>query len=424
MFQSEKKIPMWGQLPADNSDFPSKGIYITEGTTLETPVRMHRSVARIDVGVGTLVSTAAQVQEHEWTGKNPDGEDIPFQLRSVRVVRPNNRFAVAPHFGTLPYAGSGNPSIPGGTSAFSMEASMHLVSGFVFTASGTQDYFRRQIYVPEFDIKMGTTFRPGDANHLNRMALVVGGFYNNSQTETFYRVDFISGGHLVNVLRNHLYQINIMGVRGAGERTPEEAYKSLAMNMDVEIHEWIPSSEEIFLDGIQWVRLYHTRNESLARHAILYNRINTIDELRFETNILPKEWDLNADGFGLNFGGEEVANDPTFNLADHTLLKTVENNRFRVELIQNNTTQTAEGATIYNGFFRFTSLKAYDTPTPPPHAGDKNSELRVIVNNRIRFPIYISQKGDDPTDWHGGQGGTVCVGGLCDDPGCACKSTL
>ena len=416
-------IPMFGQT--------ENPVHVIENTTLPETVRLHRAIARIDVGVGTASGHTNQAG-FTWSGNNAQGQPIPFELASVYIMRPNNRFAVVPQNGVLPTDITGNPTIPTGTTAFTVEQS---IDNFRFEAINGNVH--RQIYIPEANIRMpqgGVTvadnyIRSGDLNHLNRMAVVVGGYFNGSSTRTYYRADLISNQadprSLFNVLRNHLYQINIMGVTAPGERTPEDAYSSLAMNMNVEINEWRMVTEEMFFDGIEWIRLNHTRNESLSRHAILYRTANTIDELRFETTIPLHLWDMDGTGLGLSHGGTLVycdcaplpppcgdpeCNCPTvccdlfFDVPGQTLFQTVENDRFRVQLIKTGTEiEPQTGRTIYHGFFRFTSLLPYAA-----NAANNPSILHVeagrIVGGGnttrfVNFPITITQRGDSPDDW-------------------------
>jgi hypothetical protein len=67
---------------------------------------------------------------------------------------------------------------------------------------------------------------------------VVGGYYNGSATETFYRVDFATqaGGvgtavTYLPLLRNHRYTVNITAVLSAGYATAAEAFAYPAMNI-------------------------------------------------------------------------------------------------------------------------------------------------------------------------------------------------
>ncbi|MEB3374132.1 hypothetical protein SFC43_15505 [Bacteroides sp. CR5/BHMF/2] len=48
-------------------------------------------------------------------------------------------------------------------------------------------YCSEKIYLPEADLLWGDVY---DDNHSSRLAIIVGGKYNGSDAETFYRVDF------------------------------------------------------------------------------------------------------------------------------------------------------------------------------------------------------------------------------------------
>ena len=452
---SERRLPMFGQTV--------NAILVEEGAS--TNVRLYRSIARIDVGVGApVIPNNSEPYNHVWTGRrrvesgnpnsaidNTEAGIIPFRLGCVRVVRANNHFAVAPTNGEQPAPISGTPTIPTaapGFRSFNYTIASNELDLFRFTAPvdaasqrAGHGAFRRQIYVPEANIRTPfgavneNNIRSGDLNHTRRMALVIGGYFNypaNTTHRTFYRVDFVSNGQLVNVLRNHLYQVNIADVRGPGSNCPQEAYESLAMNMTVEIHEWERVSEEVIFDGINWIRLHHTRNELLSRHAILYDAIGTTDELHFETTIPLNEWNLNPVGanYGLIPGGVTVSlptfGDPNYpnyfydaNGVRNTILQIVQNDRFRVELIC--TGLSAEEATggrdIHTGYFRFISRMAYDNNPPPPHTATLRVEAgRIVGGSRaIRFPIYITQRDNNPNDWIEGSGTDVCLGD-CDCP--------
>lgn len=222
MYSTGGTTPMWGE---------SGQLVVEAGNSTQT-LQLTRCVARIDVGVGNA-SKDSGTGAWTWDGKDASNKNIPFVLGHVYVIKPNNRYAVAPNVS----AALGKATVPTGTTAFSVADSK---AKFVFaaTASSTGGYTSRDIYVPEADIEMGTSASVGDANHTNRMAIVVGGYYNGSTTETFYRLDFAVSGSLMNVLRNHLYQFSISSVSGNGFPDVETAYKSLSMNIAVKIREW------------------------------------------------------------------------------------------------------------------------------------------------------------------------------------------
>ena len=68
-------------------------------------------------------------------------------------------------------------------------------------------YCLGKIYLPEADLSWGTVF---DGNHTNRLAIIVGGYYNSSADLSYYRVDFTNdvSGDKMNILRNHVYPSN------------------------------------------------------------------------------------------------------------------------------------------------------------------------------------------------------------------------
>jgi hypothetical protein len=207
------------------------------------------------------------------------------------------------------------------------------------------------------------------------MALIVGGKYKGSSTETFYRLDFKSGENLINVLRNTLYQFNISRVSGPGLSTPEEAYNSRTMNMDVNIEEWnVTDMGEIFIDGPYRIMLQNSRNENRAdRMAIIYRGAGSNDIIRFETSDNIKNADLILE---LDNGGGTPSS------------LTAQNDRFKVEVKEENGVR----------WFEFTALQSFDK-----NANDNPSTLMVTVpNSRIKFVITILQKDVDPNDWNNG----------------------
>lgn len=94
-------------------------------------------------------------------------------------------------------------------------------------------YCLGKIYLPEADLSWGTVF---DGNHTNRLAIIVGGYYNSSKNLSYYRVDFTNdvSGDRMNILRNHVYQFTIKKVEAAGYDTAELAYNSKPKNLGFE----------------------------------------------------------------------------------------------------------------------------------------------------------------------------------------------
>lgn len=276
MYPSGGTVPMWGE---------SSAMLVQPGNNSST-VRLTRSVARIDVGVGKASNAVSGDRtDFTWDGEDSSNGTIPFVLTEVYVISPNNRYAVVPD-NTLP---AGTPTVPFGTGAFTL-AQSESAFNFTATASPTGGYSKRDIYVPEADILMESSRKPsgklGDADHERRMALVVGGEYNGSANTTYYRLDFAAGGSLMNVLRNHLYLFNISKVSGEGHPDVETAYKSLAMNMTAEVEEWDEADMgEIKFDGQNYLAVSPTEIE-------LFRNPSTSNAFTVKTDVSPSGWQV------------------------------------------------------------------------------------------------------------------------------------
>lgn len=204
-----------------------------------------------------------------------------FSLSEVYLYRPSDRLALMPSASAL---GSGesvvrSPSLPEGTS------SAPIGSPWRYEASGPA--FTQRIYLPEADLTGGGTAPlPGDERHTERCALVVGGSYRGSTS--YYRIDFQQDGRMLDLLRNHSYNITVTAVRSAGEATPEEAYRSRRSNIDAEIIPWTDSNQEIVFDGENWA--------SVSRKRIDFaDGKGTEALLGLLSNIAPSEWTMSLD---------------------------------------------------------------------------------------------------------------------------------
>ena len=355
---TNKSIAMWGET----------GPLLIEAGNADHTLELTRAIARIDVGIGNPAYDPT-LQTWSWDGLDADNNPIPFKLGHVYVVRPSNRYAVIPDMSAL---AAGNPTLPTGTTLFSVSESESKF-GYVATVPATGgSYVSQDIYTPESDIKITATGKSGDLNHTNRTALVIGGYYNGSLTETFYRIDIAPGKNLANLLRNHLYLISITSASGPGFPTVEIAYESLAFNMTVDIFDWDQTVVgDIFFDGVRYVSLERARNEKRdERIAVLYRNIGSTDVMVFKTNIPLSEFEME-----LNHGGDFP--DPL----DKTV---IENNRFKVEI------KTDPSGITY---FEFTALLAFDA------TATDNPSILTVTAGRIKFDITIIQLDDDENSW-------------------------
>lgn len=209
---------------------------ITETMNLGT-VSLVRAVARVDIGIGTK-----NADNNTW---NKGG--VPFDMTQVQIWKDGKQYAYMPvenNFSSSAGALTINsPSPVGGTET--------KIYGSTYITGTT--YCSEKIYVPEADLLWGDVY---DTNHSNRLAIIVGGKYNGSAVETFYRVDFTydeGSKDKMNILRNHVYQFTIKNVKDAGYATAELAYTSKPKGLDFSagmIEGWV-SNEETSVPSIQ-----------------------------------------------------------------------------------------------------------------------------------------------------------------------------
>ncbi len=98
-----------------------------------------------------------------------------------------------------------------------------------------------------------------EADRLKATAIVVGGDYNNSGVTTYYRVDIKSVGNAStniseDILRNHLYDIEIQDVTGPGAATALDAYMG-AVTLSAVITPWDLAEQQVIFDRQYWLKL-------------------------------------------------------------------------------------------------------------------------------------------------------------------------
>ncbi|MFV0582950.1 MAG: hypothetical protein ACK5N4_13000 [Parabacteroides gordonii] len=207
----EHGIPMFG-FAGNSSDTP---LEITEGMP-PLSANLLRAVARVDVGVGTYSE-----QTGEW---NKGG--VNFDLQKIYVFKPQNKYTLIPVLSNLEYDVNGIPSVTAPSQVGDQSANME------YTITNNTSC-KAEIYLPEVALKGGTVY---DANHGNRMALVIGGTYQGKPN--YYRIDFTTEKYnaenvdLNDVLRNHIYRYSITNVNQSGYNSPEAAYAGRPVGLD------------------------------------------------------------------------------------------------------------------------------------------------------------------------------------------------
>lgn len=208
---------------------------ITETMNLGT-VSLVRAVARVDIGIGTK-----NADNNTW---NKGG--VPLAMTQVQIWKDGKQYAYMPVESKFSSSGGAlainSPSPVGGTET--------KIYGSTYITGTT--YCSEKIYLPEADLLWGDVY---DDNHSSRLAIIVGGKYNGSDAETFYRVDFNydeGSKAKMDILRNHVYRFTIKSVKDAGYATAGLAYNSKPKNLDfsAEIEPWV-SNEPTSVPSIQ-----------------------------------------------------------------------------------------------------------------------------------------------------------------------------
>ena len=266
-------IPMWGesdkQTVTRNTKFNSCDVTGLGGTGVNQDnagvIHLVRALARVDVGINF---------DEDIKGEKGKGS-TDFKIKSVRVYR----------YATSMYM-TGTQSTTFYFNGTTREAKPHTPEGvnpavdtkpLKFEATeGVNDYVRN-IYIPEIS-------NQGDKNQ--RTCLVIGGYYNNSDKETYYRVDFIKREDgkpadkitkKLDVLRNHRYRFNITKIKGPGTSTPGEALTTEPVNISCDVVVW----DEADIDKIMYDGQYYL---SVSKDKFHFGKDATSESYKIRTN--------------------------------------------------------------------------------------------------------------------------------------------
>jgi len=188
--------------------------------------------------------------------------------------------------------------------------------------------------------------------------VVVGGHLNGSSALTYYPLDFFStqAGEegILDVVRNHRYNITITAVKGEGYPDAEEAADHAAVNLEYEVIEWTQHDDtDIAVDGPNYI--------SIVRKVTLGGKVGSQTTLRMTTTY-PKE------EITLSFPSSLTHANPVHD---------VSTDRFRARLQEG-----ANGLVIV-----FTALEDFS----PVDASLNHEKLLLKAGNRIQFYIDIEQ---------------------------------
>ncbi|MCC8088052.1 MAG: Mfa1 fimbrilin C-terminal domain-containing protein [Rikenellaceae bacterium] len=198
-------IPMWGE---------SEAVVIDDSDININPIKMLRAVSRIDVWLTT------------------DEAKDDFMLDEIYIYNHLNEGKVAPYFADSDVWDSDNYIVNKVSLPSSYTKYCDPFNVKAKTESGEN-------YIPAAYVFEAPSVESGKSS--DATCLVIGGRYQGESSTTYYRVDFFernSENDIVGflpMLRNHIYRVNIVSVKGSGYPDPDEAFDSKSQNMDVEI---------------------------------------------------------------------------------------------------------------------------------------------------------------------------------------------
>lgn len=200
-----------------------------------------------------------------------DLEGITFMLKSLYLYRPSTAIALLPLMEKIKGTRAISPTVPTG---FGHSATPISVSG--------EEYLK--LNIAEADVLMGGDGNPEDSNKFNRPAIVVGGLYGSSATETYYRLDFkeSDADRLTDAMRNHRYVYRITQVQGPGESTPEEAYLASRASISADIAEWDATESDVEFDGTSWL--------AMPKEVAIGPNAGDESTIRISTNVALPGW--------------------------------------------------------------------------------------------------------------------------------------
>lgn len=248
-----------------------------------------------------------------------------------------------------------------------------------------------KVYIPESEVRFGKeNADPGDENRLKRAAVLIGGRYGSSQTTTWYRVDFArrvkpasaEGSEdaepvsvLMDVLRNHSYNIVITSVLGPGEDTPRKAYETIQANIRADIIDWTNIDTFIVFDGVHWLSV-------ATKELMIAGAEGSGADIHVASDIPADEWRLQWETIPAAGGEAQVLTEFTEGVSAGCDI-------FRVT--------RPEGNVSDGGELSFKALQAL-----PERQEPRARRLRLRVSTRLEVEINVTQGPLADDEWENG----------------------
>ena len=300
---SDRMFPMWGESD-EFTQVPNGSI----GT-----LSLMRATARVDVGVKFIKNgDKYNLNDMQAEGLYDEGKGTYFALASVRV------------YGTMKGGTYGSAQNVYGS--ITSEPSAATVPNTDVGKFGLEDLKYEEGTDNDFTDSTppaGVTWSPEETNARRMLTracyvfetknagaefdaaacVIVGGYYGEDKTPTYYRIDFATPniqngvqnkpqpGDRFDLLRNKVYVVNITSVSGPGKNTPEEALKSDETKMTAEVQEWNQNNTvgDITTDGVYTL--------SVDKSELQYYTDGTPEEIVVKTDydgVLGSGWTLEA----------------------------------------------------------------------------------------------------------------------------------
>ncbi|MGJ1388714.1 FimB/Mfa2 family fimbrial subunit [Sphingobacterium spiritivorum] len=250
----------YSPLPMSGESLPDQSI---NGSTGTIALNMIRSQARVDVIVEPTLITR-------------------FRMASISVYNSSSNARITPSATTT---GSNGPIV----TAPSLPASPQINSSpLVYIQDPVNPpntvNSRQQIYLFEKNAA-------ASAGASGAISLIIGGYYDGSSTETYYKLEFLSAENTpkpINLLRNHHYIFNIMDISGEGYPTKEAALAARPSNMQTNILTLDGANQKITYFDEQY---YLSMNSSSARFS---SNIAAAVNINIQTNA--NTWTFTSNG--------------------------------------------------------------------------------------------------------------------------------
>lgn len=329
---------------------------VTPGSKAEVDIQLLRSVAKVEVSLGDEVKPEV------------------FTLEELYIYKASNKYAAIPSFS-------------GGNTVLTIPAGQNDLKKFKADS-------KAEVYLPESKVIFGNGDAIGDANHQNRCAIVVGGRYNGSATNSYYRIDFTArnaadqsaASVFMDVLRNHRFIVKITSVGSVGEPTPDEAYKSVKSSISAGVIDWVDENRDIVFDGESWVSI-ETKHVEFADGA----GIQTL--VLLNSNVPPSMWKMKLEG---------APDDNPFVSTYFSVEKP--DDKPASEVVQGGylVIKTLKDLPEFTGTKPDPDKPGFTIPDPNSTRSTPRHDTLVITISRLEIRVKITQYPYSPNEWTDG----------------------